>query len=237
MDFQGAGAFPLMLVRDYNSQDAVVREFGGGWRGQYTRFIGNVSASEVAAVRDDGRQINFKLSGTAWVAESNVNSRLTRTATGWIYTSGIDETETYNNAGRLIAVKNLAGLSQTMTYDASGNLATVSDPFGRLLRFSYKPRVGVAGFLISQVIVPDGGIYAYGYSANNQLISVTYPDGSRRQFLYELPSERFALTGIVDEKGNRFATFGYKRETNALSGQTVLTAILTDMPVARCATR
>ena len=226
MDFQGAGPFPLMLSRDYNSQDEAVHEFGGSWRSMYTRSIAPVSASEVKAIRDDGREIAFTLTVGVWTPDSIINSRLAKTASGWVYTSGIDDSETYDTVGRLVAVKNLAGLSQTMAYDASGNLATVTDPFGRKLRFSYKPRTTGVGSLITQVIVPDGGIYTYAYIGRDNLASVTYPDGSKRQFLYEIPTEPYALTGIIDEKGSRFATFGYRRESG--SSQTLLTAVSTE---------
>lgn len=41
------------------------------------------------------------------------------------------------------------------------------------------------------------------------LSSVTYPDGTTRRYLYENLQFPWALTGITDEKGIRFATYGY----------------------------
>ncbi|WP_455155342.1 hypothetical protein [Cupriavidus campinensis] len=41
------------------------------------------------------------------------------------------------------------------------------------------------------------------------LSSVTYPDGTTRRYLYENLQFPWALTGITDEKGVRFATYGY----------------------------
>ena len=57
---------------------------------------------------------------------------------------------------------------------------------------------------------------SYGYDTNTgNLISVTYPDGKSKQYLYEKSSTdmalAYALTGIIDENGKRFATFDYVR--------------------------
>src|SRR4029077_2282190 len=70
---------------------------------------------------------------------------------------------------------------------------------------------------------PAGGIYAFAYDANGHPASITFPDTKVRTFLYNesaftqgaaLPD---SLTGIVDESGARFATFGYDTQGRAVS--------------------
>ena len=66
---------------------------------------------------------------------------------------------------------------------------------------------------------PDGGTYAYAYDLAGNLISVTHPDNSVRRYVYENTSYPNALTGIIDENGNRFATYGYDSQGRATSSQ------------------
>ena len=65
--------------------------------------------------------------------------------------------------------------------------------------------------------MPDGGIYAYAYDANNNLISVTHPDGGVRQYVYGNASFPNALTGIIDENGKRYASWTYDAQGRAIS--------------------
>jgi YD repeat-containing protein len=71
---------------------------------------------------------------------------------------------------------------------------------------------------IVKLIDPAGGVFLYGYSASTRyanLTSVTYPDGHQREYRYNEAAQTggadlpYALTGIVDENGQRFATYSY----------------------------
>jgi RHS repeat-associated protein len=121
-------------------------------------------------------------------------------------------------------------LKQTFTYSTSstptsiapvaGLLISAQDAFGHALNITYD-----AQSRLSTLTDPAGGLYQYAYDGNGNLSSVTYPDGTSRQYLYNESaftagvSQPTALTGIMDESGNRYATFGY----NA-TGQAVLSA-------------
>lgn len=218
VDYQGSGPFPMSLVRYYNSQDNAVFGFGS-WRGGYSRAIAIPSAGVARVTRDDGRVLTFTLTGGVWTPNSSVNSRLAQTAAGWIYTTANDETETYDVNGRLVAFANRAGLTQTLDYDADGNLISVTGPFGRQLRFSYVAAAAGNGWLVSQVTAPDGGSYSYAYDANDNLVSVRFPDNSVRQYLYENTTFIHALTGVIDENGNRYSTTAYDATGRAVSTQ------------------
>jgi YD repeat-containing protein len=70
-------------------------------------------------------------------------------------------------------------------------------------------------------------VYSYSYDANNNLVSVTYPDATpadttdnpKRTYHYENASFPNALTGITDENGNRFATWSYDAQGRAISSE------------------
>ncbi|EHP44258.1 rhs-like protein [Cupriavidus basilensis OR16] len=49
------------------------------------------------------------------------------------------------------------------------------------------------------------------------LATVTWPDGKTRQYLYENSQFRWALTGITDEAGARFATYAYDVQGRAIT--------------------
>lgn len=105
-----------------------------------------------------------------------------------------------------------AGLSQTLTYDpVTGHLSAVTDPFGHSLTFAYD-----ANGRLSTMTDPNGGITTYTYDDTNNvgnLSTVTYPDGKFKSYKYNEPGYvaaytnfPHALTGIVDENNNRYAS-------------------------------
>ena len=159
--------------------------------------------------------LTFTFVSGSWRAEADVNFRLAKTANGWSLVTDRDETETYDTNGRLISFANRAGLKQNFAYDGQGRLISATDPFGRALTFFY---VSPSVPLIAQVRTPDG-LFAYAYDANKRLISVTYPDSTKRQYVYENPAYPNFLTGVIDENGNRFATWSYDATGRATTSQ------------------
>jgi YD repeat-containing protein len=106
----------------------------------------------------------------------------------------------------------------------AGLLLRATDSFGRGLYFGYN-----AASQLVQVTDPSGLNYRYTYDSSGNLSSVIYPDGYVKQYVYNesaytggssLPN---ALTGIIDENGNRYATYWY----NA-SGQAVQESLWAD---------
>lgn len=96
------------------------------------------------------------------------------------------------------------GRVTTISRNTTGEITKVTGPFGHELTFSYPSGV-------TRMTTPDGGVYSYSaISGGGNPLDVTYPDGSLRRYLYELPTTTgYGVSGIVDESGNRFATFGY----------------------------
>ena len=157
-----------------------------------------------------------------------------------------EDTESYDASGRLVFITARNGLRQTLTYtdgtdgattgnggfvlDASGSPTTTPLPKGILLRvvdnFGRTLTVGYDSLSrIVKVTDPAGGVFHYGYSASTRyanLTSVTYPDGHQRQYRYNEATETggaslpYALTGIVDENGKRFATYSYESSGRAI---------------------
>ena len=129
----------------------------------------------------------------------------------------------------LTAIKRRSGYMQTLQYNASNQLSSVTDSYGRTLQFTFQ------NGLLSTMTAPDGGIYQYLYQASRspfqgssvgtfpQLVRVVKPGQSPtappQNYLYENATFPAALTGIVDDIGNRFATFGYEQWGRPITAQ------------------
>ncbi len=209
-DYAGRGAFPLAFNRHYNSQNGAVGVLGANW----TAFakLTDLTATSLKAQRPDGRTYTFTASNGQWLGDADVTDRLEPLADGgWRYTAADDSVETFDANGKLQQVSNRQGLSQTYAYNADGQLTSVSDAFGRSLGFSYDAQSRLAG-----MTDPAGGQYAYAYDAGGNLVSVTYPDGRSRTYHYEDSRFPRLLTGITDENGDRYATWGYDAQGRAM---------------------
>ena len=168
---------------------------------------------------------------------------VTVAGTGYFY-NGPDRTEFYGVDGRLRSISLASGQVFTLSYsdgstgpnggvilNAAGNprafvlplpgnsLIRVADAQGNTLSFGYD---------IQQRIVvmtdPGGAQYHYAYDPLSNLASVTYPDGRVRSYRYNEPANmvdgasiRTALTSIVDENGDLYASYRYDANGRAVS--------------------
>ncbi|MEW8537835.1 MAG: RHS repeat protein [Candidatus Thiodiazotropha endolucinida] len=136
----------------------------------------------------------------------------------WIYTDTSGNIEIYNPEGVLIKLINNHGHETTLNYN-NGDLVQVINWKGNSLNFNYN----AAGML--QYITDSSG-HSYHYEFSGSLLTgVTFPDGTPgnpndnpvRQYLYEDNDFPSALTGIIDENGERFATWTYDSIGRAIS--------------------
>ncbi|MGZ4958435.1 MAG: RHS repeat-associated core domain-containing protein [Methylomonas sp.] len=223
-DYQGAGDFPLVFERTYNSETSTFSErVGPNWRHSYERSIVSTGNSNlVVAYRPDGRAYYFSFVGTHWLPVADVNLQLSgSSSTDWQLTTEDNGIETYDANGRLQSIKSRGGATHTLTYDASGLLTTVTHSNGRRLTLSYD-----SGRRVISVQNPSGGLYRYGYNTAGNLETVIYPDLSQKTYLYNetanMPtgvSLPHALTGIIDENNSRFASWTYDTKGRAISSQ------------------
>lgn len=196
--------------------------FGDYWRHTYS---GTVMAEgqpyAVASVlRPNGVNKHFTPAGTSVLNEDYNGDSLMPTKdanavqNGWLYLAG-DQEEKYLMNGQLSVIQTRAGRTVSLTYDALGQLQQAIDDVGRFLKFSYNPQ-----HQLSSIVDVEGNTFAYAYTGQ-MLSSVTYPDNVSRSYLYhENPTgangDLFGMTGIIDEFGTRYATFGYQTgSTNA----------------------
>ncbi|MEW8051814.1 MAG: DUF6531 domain-containing protein [Candidatus Thiodiazotropha sp.] len=160
--------------------------------------------------RANGIHLTFNLSSGKWVTLTPSANQLIETETGWRLTASNGTIENYDSEGRLVSSHSSNGLVTHFSYNESGDLSTVTGHFGDTLNYHYN----TSGRLIG-ISTPDGEL-GYSYDGQGRLVSVTYPDNASRQYHYEDPRFPYHLTGITDEKGDRYATWAYDAEGRAI---------------------
>jgi len=220
-DYRTAGANRLGFTRYYNSMASsttFATSLGTNWRSNYDRYL-RISPSSVVAERPDGQQVTFTSSnGGAWTTDTDIDLALTNSGSTWTLTDHQDMVETYTGSSAseaiLQTIEARNGYMQRLQYNSSNQLTTVTDSFQRQLSFTY------GNGLLKSVTTPDGLVLIYDYSAG-KLTSVGYSTSppTTLTYLYENTALPSALTGIVDENGNRYATWTYDSTGRALTSQ------------------
>ena len=226
----------LGFQRYYNSVQIGSYALGLQWRHTYDRTAtpaGVAAAGAIATVsRPDGKRFIFRRLGATWTSDHDVAGQLlpvldaNNNLTGWRYVTAADDTELYDAAGELRSITHRNGMTETLVYSDSttpgvpkaGLLMQVTDSLGRSLAFAYDGQARII-----KVTDHAGQSYLYGYDQAGNLATVTYPDLAHRQYLYNEiahvsnANAPWLLTGIVDENGERFATFSYDAKGRAIA--------------------
>ena len=242
------GQNPLRFGRYYNSRagaDTFAASLGRNWRTTFDRYLRIVPATSVTAERADGKLLTFALQGSTWTPDTDVDLKLVQAGSTWTLTDPGDTVETYTAVSAteaiLTSVKVRNGYTQTLQYNSSNQLQSVTDSFNRSLNFTYQ------NGLLGTVTTPDNLVLTFGYdspsSGANRLVSIAYstsPETSQT-YLYENPGLPFALTGITDEDGNRYATWTYDVTARGLAtqhgnGADLMTIVYNDADGSRAVT-
>ena len=211
----------LQVTRSYNSHAQMSNSVGQGWTHKYdgrlvlaTRFPFLprmlVRSTGVSNLLDD-----FSPAGgaTIWQSTSGNGIVVKQETPNWRAYLRSGAQELYDAGGNLIELVSSAGLSTTLTRTIDGQIDQVIGPFGKALTFNYDEFSR-----LTSIDDPAGNPIQYNYGPNDELVEVTYQDSTTKQYHYEDPNLPFHLTGITDENGDRFATYGYDT-----LGRTILT--------------
>jgi len=211
--------------------------FGPLWSSTWHRHLvlqrgRNTVILRVTALRGDGQSITFALQPQtgAYEATSGESDRLIQTTFGWRYYDAARQTvEDYDGPGPLLRAVTATGAVLTPSYsDANtpadlapeaGLMMSLQDNFGRVVQFRYE-RESSGAVRLRQIVDADGRTVDMAYGTNGQLATLTLKDGRTRSFLYEQSDLPWALTGVVDELGQRQARYGYDTQGRAVETQT-----------------
>jgi YD repeat-containing protein len=181
----------------------------------------NFPGTKAAFLGPDRARKEFTFSAGVWSPSANyVKDRLASIvsggATSWLL-SRRDEGEIllFDAAGRLIRRQGIDGRGVSLTYSpTTGYLSAVTDDFGRTITVNNSDLNGRSR--LDSIVDPEGSITGYAYNAVQQMIGVTHADLATKGYVWDEAALSTGtnrglnrLTGIVDEIGVRYATFGY----------------------------
>lgn len=206
----------LRFVRSYNSTS-------GAWTFSYSTWL-YIYPNALVLNFNDGRSSLFALSNGVATPEPTELGTMTKVNGLWVYTSPGNEQFTFDAQGRLTRWKLANGLSQSLTYvmspDYTTVTATVTDSRGHTLQFAKK-----YGFI--QNLVVGGLTLTYTFDSSYRLTTITRNwsgHSTSRSYVYDDPADTTLLTGIVDERGIRAATWTYDNQGRAISNQRAIGA-------------
>lgn len=217
LDYQDAGVHPLNLSRVYRSSPKALlgltsQPVGRGWVHTYAGALELRSTTSARVVLPTGaiRVFSRPAAGASWQAQNSADT-LVEAQDGYVYRQTLKETELrFDSAGKLVREIERNGWAKVYEYGADGKLTRVANNFGRHLHFHHDQ----AGRL-ARVDTPDESSVSYAYDPQSRLASVSFSDGTRRQYFYENSTYPAALTGVVDETGQRLASFEYDAQGRA----------------------
>ena len=218
-DLAGLSASKLEFVRYYNSKDLDSSSMGVGWRHNFYRSIEFVkegkgkNASTTAFLhRPDGKVFIFVGSDAGWVSDADIYYELRKAGGKWELLTPEDAVELYDGNGNLVSITDIRGNTQALSYDNQKRLTHVTTNSNEEVLFAYN----ADGYLVnttywasnSDPTEKQARQWTYAY-ADGKLTSVTNPDGTQRLYHYEDIYNPWSLTGITDERGERYATWAY----------------------------
>jgi RHS repeat-associated protein len=215
--FVDARGYPLAVSQTYNSSDAAVdRGLGFGWSSNLfaTLVVSGTSPNQsVTVTAENGSQVVFNQSGTAWAAAPRVQATLVLNPDGmWTFTRGGADVLTFNASGQILSERDLNGNVLNDTYTA-GVLTSIShDDIAhsdtRSLALTWS---GGSPNHILSVVDNNAGLNrkaAFTYDAGGQLTDIDWTTGGlaatdvNEHFEYETATPlSHRITGMRDPRG------------------------------------
>lgn len=202
----------LRLVRYYNG-------LSGEWGANYDKMLYfDPYGRGLALFHGDGRQSLFAWQRGVATPEATEQGSLKQVGTRWVYDSPDNEQYRFDARGRMVAWRLADGQVQTLAYADKGSGAltvTVTDASGHNLQL-FVANGALARMKAGKLTV------TYKYDKSNRLSKVTraWPGhASSRGYLYEDQAHPKALTGIIDERGVRYASWKYDAAGRVVSSE------------------
>jgi YD repeat-containing protein len=205
----------LEFSRHYNSATLESgRGLGVGWTHNFAARLIITEGVVQGLVRPTGHHDPLSsVAGGRYITSSGTGIHVRQVGAEWVAFLNDGSKEVYDSNGRLLRLVSHAGATTILEYNTASQLTNVTGPHGHSLELAY-----IDG-RIASLSDPAGALTAYDYDTQGNLTGVEYPDGTSRTYHYEHPTFRNHLTGITDESGTRYATFGYDSLGRATSSE------------------
>ena len=202
----------LRLTRYYNSGLFYDSGFGIGWTSNYHKRLIHKDGKTIV-LRANGYSEAWQDSGGVLVGDPDSRYTVQGHSGGHTLNRRNGSTENYNSVGLLVSETTPAGQTTTYAYGSEDQLLSVTGPYGHTLTFAYDEYGRV------ETVTDDAGkVTTYRYSGS-LLTKVIYADGATKDYRYDNASYYTKLTGIIDENGNQYATWGYDSLGRVISSE------------------
>lgn len=194
-DFGSDGVAGFRFSRFYNSM-------GNGWTYSYSDRLafGN---NNIFLRQSDGRMDTFRPVDGVYFSGTNPGF-IIQTANGWKFTAKSGAVQMFDGAGKLLQTKDLNGLTVDLSYPDPLNIRlTTSSGLNLTLNLDISDK------RLKSINSADGAIkidYEYTKGLITAVTKQVFGAQSKRTYAYD---ENQKLSGIIDEAGVRYATFGY----------------------------
>lgn len=197
------------FTRIYNSQGTENSSLGYGWTNSFQERL-NIDGGDITRVTESGRHIVYQADGVdQWSNQLGKYAPIISITGGYQLTLSNDTVYTYDANGRLIETKDKNDCTRTFLY-AGDLLDSVTDSYGRSFSFVYN----IDNRL--ETLSTPIGTFTYTY-LNDNLISLTKPDSTIRQYIYDDSNDTNNLTGVIDEESVRILTVTYDTSDRVIS--------------------
>jgi RHS repeat-associated protein len=224
LQFSSPNGLGLIFHATYNSQSDISGSLGFGWSHTYSMILDpayeKASQTYLKIVDQTGRGVYFKEETTGgYKGEFNERSQVKAESGEFVWYRLDGSKYGFSATGRLLWIDDEKDNRLVLGYDAQDRLQTVTDTSsGRALTLNY-----TASSLLETISgpvtqgVPSGIWVTYGYDANQNLISVTYADGSGFDYTYSDPDDVHNLTEKRNKASHLINTWAFNAHDRAVS--------------------
>jgi YD repeat-containing protein len=213
----------LTFQAAYNSRSAVPGALGYGWTHTYESSLDPAfdieGESFVKIIDSTGRAAYFQEDTPGVYPGAFKERSFVKAEQGGYIWYALNGTLLYfSSSGALTWMEDETGNRLDLAY-LDNRVHTVTDAAsGRVITFHYNAngRLESISGPVTQA-VPTGTWVTYGYDANQNLVSVTYADGSGKDYAYMDPSDVHNLTKERDKAGHILGRWTYDAEDRAIS--------------------
>lgn len=207
----GTRGLPLQITRFYNSIDEYDGPFSHGWcfnqTVQLMRTVDEVG-NETAIVRwANGVRKDFTLTNGIYQAPLSCYDTLSSNGVGYLLEMPSGMQLQFNQGGFLVSQTDRNGNAVTYEHDLQNRISRVTSADGRTLDYRYNETVNRVG----EVEDWSGRIWSYEYSPNDDLVTVTYPDGAAMRYTYDADHN---LIGTYDARSNLVSALTYDTDAD-----------------------
>jgi len=210
----------IIFERTYNSRETYNGPSGYGWTHNYNIFLTKLNNAEIMIVDGYGAGLYFMQTVNGDYAPISADgSKVTAYYNNtYIYSTNIGLQYRFDNTGKLLNITDRNSNTQTFDYDGYQRLISVADSAGREISFDYDADDRICAVYGPTTSLNSSGIVAfYSYDTQDNLIQVTYPDGSTLNYNYNDPYNLHNLTSITDKAGKVLAAHEYDGQDRAIT--------------------